>query len=46
MLVDLFDMLDRSRGARRQRLAETLADIDHVLATVPGLTATARNRCG
>jgi tetratricopeptide (TPR) repeat protein len=44
VLVDLHDVLARSRGARRRRLAETMASIDHALVTFPGLTASARNR--
>jgi len=45
VLVDLFDALNRARSARGlERLPETLAAIDHALATVPGLTAIARNR--
>jgi len=44
VLVDLFDALTRARSASLERLPETLAAIDHALATAPRLTAVARNR--
>jgi hypothetical protein len=46
VLVALLDALARARGAKLERLPETLAAIDQALATVPTLTPQARNRLG
>jgi DNA-binding CsgD family transcriptional regulator len=44
LVVALFDGLARTRGSSPELLADTLAAIEHALATLPWLTATARNQ--